>query len=181
MTMNCYGAVRGGVPKIGWKGAGAARMLALVVAVMLASLAKAPMALACTQPVAPGMSRAMVDLVNAERRSRGLAPMRHDPQLDALAQAHACDMVRHGFFGHVGSGNRDFAQRVSATGRRGCIMSENLAMGVRTPRDAHRAWMGSAGHRSNILHPGHAAIGLGVATPRTGRGMRWVTVFSGQC
>lgn len=158
----------------------ARRVLAAAVLACATALT-APAALACTQAVQDSTLREMVRLINAERAAHGLAPMRADPGLGALAQAHACDMARNGFFGHVGSGNRDFAQRVSAAGRRGCLMSENLAMGVRSARAAHGAWMGSGGHRANILNPQHAAVGLGVATPRGGRGMRWVTVFSAGC
>ena len=147
-------------------------------ALVVAALMTAPAAQACTQAVPEQTLREMVRLINAERTARGLVPVRADPGLGALAQAHACDMARNGFFGHVGSNGRDFAHRVSTAGRRGCRMSENLAMGVRNSRAAHRAWMDSAGHRTNILNPAHVAVGLGIATPRSGRGMRWVTVFS---
>jgi len=147
----------------------------------LLALALSGAALAC--PDAPrAEAERMTALINADRAARNLAPLRHDPQLAALAQAHACDMARNGFFSHTGSGGVSFMQRVRAAGGlRGCVMSENIAMGVRSSDAAHRLWMDSSGHRANILRADNARVGLGIATPRGGRGMRWVTVFAGGC
>ena len=151
--------------------------LLLGVALVLAAPGTAQ---ACPEVSAREAAR-MTDLINADLRTRGLPPLRHDPRLARVAQAHACDMVRNGFFGHAGSGNVPFAQRVRAAGMRGCILSENLAMGVRSAQHAHRVWMQSPGHRQNILRPDNTHVGLGIATPRNGRGMRWVTVFAAGC
>lgn len=150
-------------------------LLVVVLAVMTAAGAQA-----CTGVSAREAAR-MTDLINADRAARHLPLVRYDPQLARVAQGHACDMARNGFFGHTGSGNVPFAQRVRAAGRRGCVLSENLAMGVRSPQHAHRVWMGSPGHRQNILRPDNTHVGLGIATPRNGRGMRWVTVFASGC
>ncbi len=161
-------------------GHGLRRMgLAAVTSTMLVTLSPSS-AQACAE-VSPREAARMTDLINADRRTRGLPPVRHEPNLARVAQGHACDMARNGFFGHTGSGNVPFAQRVRAAGLRGCILSENLAMGVRSSQQAHRVWMQSAGHRQNILRPDTTHVGLGIATPRNGRGMRWVTVFAAGC
>ncbi len=123
----------------------------------------------------------MTALINAERAARNLPPLQYDARLAQLAQRHACDMAQNGFFSHTGSGNVTFGERVRAAGMRGCLMSENIAMGMRSSDHAHRAWMNSRGHRQNILRRNNSLVGLGIATPRNDRDMRWVTVFAAGC
>lgn len=126
-------------------------------------------------------ARRMTALINADRAARNLPPLRYDPNLAQLAQTHACDMARNDFFSHTGSGNVTFSHRVVAAGLRRCTMSENIGMGLRSSEQAHRAWMDSRGHRNNILRPNNSRVGLGIAMPRNGRDIRWVTVFAAGC
>lgn len=157
------------------------RLYALTVGVLIAaSMLTTGIASACgTAPLAE--IRRMTDLINAERAARNLPPVRHDPRLSQLAQQHACDMVRRNFFSHTDPRNVDFFERMRAAGMSQCQMSENLAMRVRDADHAHRLWMGSHGHRNNILRPVTSHVGLGIAVPRNGRDARWVTVFAGGC
>jgi len=41
-------------------------------------------------------------------------------------------------------------------------VAENVAMGYATGRDAVNAWMGSTGHRANLLEPSYRILGLAV-------------------
>jgi len=128
-----------------------------------------------------GARAATLCLLNAERASRGLAPLRASTKLGRAAQGHAADMVDRGYFAH---GN--FGARIARTGwgrhRRTYTIGENLGYGSgggATPRAIVAAWMGSAGHRANILQRRFHAIGIGIAsgTPDGAAGATYSTDF----
>jgi len=118
--------------------------------------------------------------MNRVRAEHGLAPFQIDPALERTARAHSADMIRRDYFNHGA-----LKSRLQAAGARGPIFGENLAWGV-GPQAAAAAivglWMGSPGHRRNLLRPGFQRIG--VAAPRGEflgwRGARVVTLdFAG--
>jgi subtilisin len=95
--------------------------------------------------------------VNAERRARGLAPLRRDPALALLAAQWSAEMARSGEFEH-----RPDLRRALTDGRirvGGNIASTN---GPDQSRTVHGLWMRSDGHRENILQPGFDSMGIGV-------------------
>lgn len=109
-------------------------------------------------------------LVNRERSSRGLAPLRLHPELSRAAVAHARDMVRRGFFRHDTPNGRSPFQRMLATRYvpRGArwLLGENLGWGTRElaqPAALVRSWMRSPSHRRNILNGRFREIGVGIA------------------
>jgi uncharacterized protein YkwD len=106
--------------------------------------------------------RAMLELVNQERTSRGLPPLQPDPTLQAAARGHAVDMWRQGYFAHRGADGRTPAQRMQAAGATFGTAGENLALAPNV-ETAHRGLMESPGHRANILNPGFRRVGIGVA------------------
>ena len=55
--------------------------------------------------------------------------------------------------------------------------SVDVHAGESVPDEVMRTWMGSAGHRANILKTSHARIGIGVAQGRDG--LVWTQVFTG--
>jgi uncharacterized protein YkwD len=90
-------------------------------------------------------------------------------------------MVDRGYFAH---GN--YGARIARTGwgrhRRTYTIGENLGYGSggsATPRAIVDAWMGSAGHRANILQRRFHAIGIGIAsgTPDGAAGATYSTDF----
>ena len=54
--------------------------------------------------------------------------------------------------------------------------AENIAWNQKPEADVMRAWMGSWGHRANILHSAMDSIGVGVAD--SGRGPYWCACFA---
>jgi uncharacterized protein YkwD len=128
-------------------------------------------------------------LINAERRARGLRGLRHNRRLGLAAQRHANDMARNDYFSHDSLDGRDFVDRIVRAGyvsRRsgGWSLGENLAWGSgieSTPRRIVAAWMGSEGHRYNILRRVYREIGFGLArdTPVAGlsNGATYATSF----
>ena len=102
----------------------------------------------------------VVTRVNGERASAGCDPLRVDPRLTAAAQEHSEDMDRRDYMGHEnpeGEGPADRALRhgYDAWG------AENVAEGQTSAAQVMDAWMGSRGHRDNILNCDLVAIGVG--------------------
>jgi uncharacterized protein YkwD len=111
------------------------------------------------------MRAAVLCLVNRQRTSRGLPPLRENARLDRSAQGWTQRMVTFDEFTH----GADFAARITAVGYDWSYAGENIATGYPTPRSVMNGWMASQGHCQNILDPGFSAIGIGVV-PRAVRG-----------
>lgn len=132
--------------------------------------------LACTAPPVPELEIHLAS-VNAERARAGRPALVLDPELSALAQAHACDMARRGYFSHTspeGRGMMDRARRAGLSGY--CAMGENIAQGQQDVPSVMGSWMRSAGHRRNILSGDFSHAGFG-----RGSGAHWVQLFAGRC
>jgi hypothetical protein len=105
--------------------------------------------------------RVLLDMLNAARLSEGLPPLRRDPDLDRLAQAHAEAMRAARRTAHdVGGGSP--AQRLAQAGLRAARVGENVAHATSLAL-AHRALWDSPSHRGNVLFGGYQSVGLGVA------------------
>jgi uncharacterized protein YkwD/uncharacterized membrane protein required for colicin V production len=110
---------------------------------------------------APVQEERMLALVNEERAAHGLAPLRFDSRLTALARQHSTDMVTNRFFSHVSPGAGDPARRAQVAGYDYRVFGENIALAP-TLNLAHRGLMDSPGHRANILGPAYGRIGIGI-------------------
>lgn len=119
----------------------------------------------------------VVDLVNAERAKVGLKPLTVDLQLAKVARLKAEDMRDNNYFSHESPTYGSFFNMLQKFGITYRTAGENIAAGYRTPEAVVAAWMGSPGHRSNILNPNFTAIGVGHA--KGGRyGNYWVQLFT---
>jgi uncharacterized protein YkwD len=132
--------------------------------------------------------RATLCLLNQQRRSHGLRAFKLDGKLSRAAAGHARDMVAQRYFNHTSRNGASFSTRIKRTGwtraRRSYTIGENIGWGggsLATPRAMVRAWMGSAGHRANILTRSFRMIGIGIATsaPDGGAGATYATDFGG--
>jgi uncharacterized protein YkwD len=119
---------------------------------------------------------AVLALVNEERADAGLWPLVWDEQAATAAYAHAYDMDARDYFDHYSPEGVGPAQRMAAAGVVGDAWGENIAWGQPTPEDVMDDWMGSSGHRSNILSVSFDRIGIGV---HVGAGTYWVQDFVG--
>ena len=130
-----------------------------------------------TARVVAGIHRA----TNAERGARHKKPVRRDRLLDAIAQAHAADMARRGYFAHRSPNGTTDTDRALAIGYphkwegTGCVwIMDNIwkmqggRCGRGLARAAIRSWLGSSGHRANMLDSRHVRLGVGVAVGRRG-------------
>ncbi len=111
-------------------------------------------------------------LVNAERSAAGLEPYAWNDHLALSAQRHAEDMSANDYFSHTSLDGRSFSDRTVAAGYDASPRGENIAQGYGTPDAVMDGWMGSDGHRANILAEGSNEIGVGVTEDR-----HWVQVF----
>ena len=127
-------------------------------------------------PAPPGATAAeefaasLVALTNEQRLAGGLAALATSECGASQAVERAGLLVAEGRFEHDPLG-----PVLGACGAR--TVGENLALGHRTPADMTAGWMGSAGHRANILRASYTSIGVGcVEGPR---GMLCAQVFLG--
>ncbi len=133
---------------------------------------------------AAGARRYMVDLINRDRASLGLAPVALDEGAATRAgQGHAEDMARHGYLGHWGSDGSVPEQRFTEAGgtdmvleNASCFTDEKTRRLDPNPRiDPRNVELAEDmffhekpphdGHRRNILKPWHERVGIGLAQP----------------
>ncbi|QGQ20268.1 CAP domain-containing protein [Cellulomonas sp. JZ18] len=117
--------------------------------------AAAPRA-AAAAPSAPAdaMAARIVELTNAERRAAGLGDLAVSACAAQQALQRTAVLVAQGRFEH------DPLQPIVAACGVGTV-GENLSLGYRTAEAAVTGWMGSSGHRANILRTSYRQIGVG--------------------
>lgn len=115
----------------------------------------------------------VVRLVNAERAGYGLPPLTQDWQLSRVARYKSQDMRDNGYFSHTSPVYGSPFQMIKSFGISYRTAGENIAVGQRTPAAVVSAWMGSAGHRANILNSSFTHIGVGYVA----NGHYWTQMF----
>lgn len=106
---------------------------------------------------------------NAERSSKGLAPLAWDADLAGLARIHSRNMGWEGFFNHLDHEGLQVSQRLQKYYPRllHAGIGENLYYLERgdrkyDPQQVVAGWMSSADHRANILQPEFTHTGTGI-------------------
>lgn len=121
-------------------------------------------------------TRQALDLVNAERARRGLAPMRFDSRLALVAQRHSEDQAARRQMSHRSGDGSDAGVRLRRAGYGWSSWAENVAYGQTSAASVMNAWMNSPPHRANILST-LTDTGVGVAVGSDGR-WYWTQVFA---
>jgi uncharacterized protein YkwD len=107
-------------------------------------------------------------LVNAERTSRGLRPLRTTATLQTAAQRFSSDMVARRFFDHVSPDGTTVMTRARRAGYRNMsTVGENIGWGTgeySTPAAVVQGWMNSPPHRAVILNGRFREAGVGVTS-----------------
>ena len=145
-----------------------AALVAVLVALAVPAAAQAACAGADAEPSEVSLvvaERATFCLLNEERTSRGIRPLKRNRRLDLASVRHARGMALRDYFAH---GN--FVNRIKKAnylrGARSWRLGENIAWGsgsLATPAEIVDAWMHSPGHRANILNGSFREIGIGIA------------------
>ena len=128
---------------------------------------------------APGLATSILDLANAERSRAGVAALHANAQLTQAAQIQAGQNASAGRLDHVMPESRypRVEDRLAAVGNRWSAYGENIAYGQRGAMEVMASWMGSSGHRGNILNANFTELGVGYATDSAGR-MYYAQVFA---
>ena len=141
----------------------------------------------------PRLERAIHDLVNRERRTKRQQLLAWDASLAVVARRHSDDMAKRKYFSHRSPEGETFGMRFKKGGYACALRIGNkVHMGAENIAQVHRyasvnvvngaqyfdwnseskiaretvaGWMGSPGHRANILtrHWRREGIGLGIA------------------
>lgn len=105
-------------------------------------------------------------LLNARRARAGEPPLTANAQLQSAAEAQSLDMATRKFFEHRNPDGVQPAARIVRAGYPPILVGENLAWGEEwrsTAAEIVKSWMGSPGHRANILESRYREIGIGLA------------------
>lgn len=106
-------------------------------------------------------------MTNAARAELSLAALVVNPRLSSAAERYAAVLARQDWFDHLGPDGSTLDGRAEAAGYLGwAYLGENLARGTgpADPAAIVTGWLGSAGHRANLLSPVLAETGVGCAT-----------------
>ncbi|HHY18672.1 MAG TPA: hypothetical protein GX522_02130 [Firmicutes bacterium] len=125
------------------------------------------------------LEQTSLTLINRDRARYGIAPLKSDPYLNALAQKRAEEMIAKKRISHVlptlGSPWTSLKQyNISYR-----TASENLQYGARTPYEAHLYLMQSFSHRTSILRRDFNNVGLAIV-PNGYGGYLQVQLFVGR-
>ncbi|MBS1797762.1 MAG: CAP domain-containing protein [Acidobacteria bacterium] len=117
--------------------------------------------------------RAIFDLINEERRKKGLGDLEWDGRLAGVARDYSRRMAREDFFSHYDRDGNSVVERARDSNVRDWRqIGENLfyCEGYdQFDELAVRGWMKSPDHRRNILDRRFNASGIGIARARDGR------------
>lgn len=120
----------------------------------------------------------VLNLINQERRNAGLGELKFDPELQKVARIKAQDMVNNNYFSHTSPTYGSPFDMMKKFGISYKTAGENIA-GNSTNKAAVQAWMGSPGHKANILNSSYNYTGIGVvSSPKYGK--VYVQMFIGR-
>ena len=103
----------------------------------------------------------VLQLTNDYRASHGLSPLVWDGTLAHAARLHSADMAYNNFMAHEGSDGSSVGERITRAGWTWRTVKENVAVGQSTPYIVVDGWIGSPGHRANILSEDIVYLGVG--------------------
>ena len=115
---------------------------------------------------------------NLQRYDNGmLPPLIENAALSAAAKAKAEDMFKNQYFEHTSPSGLDSGTLVKNHGYDYILSGENLILGnFADEKDVVQKWMGSPGHRANILNTRFTEIGVAVTKGIYGDETVWIGV-----
>ncbi|MEO8438537.1 MAG: CAP domain-containing protein [Chloroflexota bacterium] len=126
----------------------------------------------------------LVTLTNRARASAGLRSLKVDSTLTSVARWRSKDMITRDYFSHTIPGYGKVWDKLHAIGYCYNVAGENIGWN-NYPDDIATAaiqqmFMGSAGHRANIMGKAWDVIGIGAYKGPTGKKM-WTVLFADKC
>lgn len=114
---------------------------------------------------------------NIVRVKNKLSDLTENKLLNLSAEKKLKDILAKQYFEHVSPEGVGIENLSNEVGYEYILIGENLAMGsFKNDKDLVDAWMGSFGHRKNILKPSYTEIGVAVARGVFGGENVWVAV-----
>ena len=156
-------------------------------ALVAAALATAALGAATATPAAavelfpappaplPAGAQLVLDRTNAARSLAGCAPLAEAPAMTATAAAHSTEMAVTGRLSHRGADGSTARVRLAAHGVQAWRTAENVAQGYDAATVVD-AWLGSPGHRANLLDC--RLTHVGIAEAPSPFGTYWTQVFA---
>jgi len=138
-------------------------VLSLVLIIEIFFLAQVFLIGKNTNFLAAVISSVIVDKTNVERIDVNLSSLATNDLLKLAAQLKANDMAGKGYFAHVTPEGYDPWYWLSQAGYDYVAAGENLAVNFTDSEDVVNAWMGSEGHKANILKDNFTEIGVATA------------------
>ena len=138
-------------------------------------------------PSAMATAKEVLGILNAARAKAGCSPLKINSKLMSAAKTHATNMAVKDFFGHANKDGSKFSKRVKKQGYKYRMVAENIAAGQASARQVAYDWLGSPGHRKNILNCKLKETGVAVAYQANDKPMMgnskafhyyWVQVFA---
>lgn len=117
-------------------------------------------ALSYENPELAEYAKQVAILVNRERSSYGLQPVKYSPLLSEAANVRSSELRKN--FSHTRPNGTSCFTVLKEFDISYFSAAENIAYGQRTPEIVMNAWMNSSGHRTNILSKNVEYIGVGV-------------------
>ncbi len=123
----------------------------------------------------------LVSMINADRAAVGLAPLRVDPRLTAIAHERSTSMAAAGQLSHVQSDGRTMVDLIQAAGITWYAAGETIgwnnypSLGDST-RVVNQGWMSSPEHTAIIRSADYNYVGLGLAMSASGD-RYWTAIF----
>lgn len=109
-------------------------------------------------------SARITELTNAERKKKGLPPLKVNSLLLSAAQQKAQHMLDKDYFAHISPDGVTPWFWMAKVGYQYEVAGENLAIDFTEAEDVATAWLASPSHRDNMLMAGYAETGVAVAT-----------------
>jgi uncharacterized protein YkwD len=126
----------------------------------------------------------LVRLTNQSRAAAGRKALKVDATLRSIARWRSKDMIKRDYFSHDIPGYGRVFDVMSDKGYCYNVAGENIGWNNASDGSAtakiHSKFMGSSGHRSNILGKSWDVIGIGAYKGANGKKM-WTVIFADRC
>ncbi|KAJ1971575.1 hypothetical protein H4R35_005180 [Dimargaris xerosporica] len=114
----------------------------------------------------------VLELVNQHRQSNGVAPLKLDNRLNAIAKSHSDYQKKAKTMTHSSPAG-SLGERFKLEGIENVAIAENVAWNQRSAKDVFTSWKNSPGHDRNMLNPAYKRMGLAVSS------WYWTQTFAG--
>jgi len=111
-------------------------------------------------PPSSSIENRIFELINAERKLRGLRELIYSEEISRVSRKHSEDMAKNRFFSHFSPSTGNPSDRMKRAGINFSKVSENIGLGENAD-EIHALLTDSPAHKCNILDPEMEKVGVG--------------------